>query len=54
MHDELNMKSFFYTLSVVMVVAWALGYYVYSFGTSVHVLLFLALIVGLMGIVKKE
>ncbi len=54
MHDDLNMKPFFYTLSFIMVIAWALCYFVYSFNEQVHLLLPLALLLAFVGEVKKH
>jgi hypothetical protein len=54
MYNQLNMKGFFYTVSVVMVIVWALCYFVYSLETSIHALLFLALLVGLAGLLQKN
>ena len=53
MDDELTMKVFFYIVSVIMVVAWALCYFVYSLGGTVHFLLALAALIGMAGIFKK-
>ncbi len=54
MWDELNMKVFLYTVSVITVVAWALCYFVYAYDSSVHLLLLFAMLIGLAGLVKKD
>ncbi|WP_368856068.1 DUF5670 family protein [Gelidibacter salicanalis] len=48
------MKTFFYTVSVLMIVIWALSYFVYALKPSIHLLLLLAVLVGLIGMNKKE
>ena len=50
----INMKTLFFTLSVLMVVAWAISYFVYSMQAEVHFLLFFAILIGLAGILKKN
>ncbi|WP_366915492.1 DUF5670 family protein [uncultured Gelidibacter sp.] len=48
------MKTFFYTVSVLMIIIWALSYFVYSLKPSVHLLLPLAVLMGIIGMKKKE
>jgi len=54
MEDEIHMKIVLYTVSVLMIIAWALCYFVYSFGGTIHILLLLAVLLGMMGISKKQ
>ncbi len=54
MFQDLNMKLIFYTVSVLMVIAWALSYFVYSLTTSAHILLIIASIIGFAGLYRKE
>lgn len=54
MIQDLNMKTFFYTVSVIMVIVWALSYFVYAINASIHLLLLSALLLGVAGLLEKE
>ncbi|TDU43653.1 hypothetical protein BXY82_1069 [Gelidibacter sediminis] len=54
MYEDPKMKMFFYTVSVLMIIAWALSYFVYSLQPAVHLLLLLAVVVGLIGMKKND
>ena len=38
------MQNLLYTIAVVMVILWALGFFVYSAGALIHILLVIAVI----------
>ncbi len=46
------MKSLLYVIVVVLLISWALGYFVYSAGSLIHVLLVIAVIVFLLDIIR--
>ncbi|WP_163515263.1 DUF5670 family protein [Gelidibacter japonicus] len=48
------MKTIFYTVSVLMVVAWAVSYFVYALNTTIHFLLLTAALLGLAGLMEKR
>lgn len=52
--NELTMKTIFYTVSVLMVVAWAVSYFVYALNTTIHFLLLTAALLGLAGLMEKR
>ena len=52
--QQIYMKTFFFALSVFLVIAWAISYFVYAIQDEVHFLLFFALLIGLAGTVKKN
>lgn len=54
MLPEFNMKTIFYSVSVLTVIIWALSYFVYTFNTAVHVLLLTAALLGVAGLLVKK
>ncbi len=48
------MSNLLYTVAVVLVILWALGFFVYSFGSIVHILLVIAVIAVLLRIIKGK
>ena len=51
-HDS-NMKTIFYTVSVLMIIIWALSYFVYSLNSTVHLLLVTSILLGIEGFLEK-
>ncbi|MEO8773917.1 MAG: DUF5670 family protein [Gelidibacter sp.] len=47
------MKTFFYTISVLMIIIWALSYFVYSLNETIHFLLLTSLLLGIAGFLEK-
>ena len=45
------MRSILYLVAVVLVIGWALGFFVYSAGSLIHILLVIAIIVVLLRII---
>ncbi|QNM84963.1 lmo0937 family membrane protein [Polaribacter pectinis] len=44
------MKTFLYTITILVVIIWALGFFVYAIGSLlIHLLLILAVICGIIG-----
>ncbi len=48
-----NMKTVFYTISVLMIIIWALSYFVYSANATIHLLLVTSFLIGLVGFLEK-
>ncbi|MBK0382519.1 lmo0937 family membrane protein [Pedobacter sp. SD-b] len=46
------MGSILYIIAVVLVIGWLLGFFVYSLGAIIHVLLVLAVIAILLAIIR--
>lgn len=52
--QTLNMKTILYSISVILIFAWALCFFVYSLDISAHLVLLTAIIIGGIGILKKS
>lgn len=46
------MKNLLYLVAVILVIGWALGFFVYSAGSIIHILLVIAVIAVLFKIIK--
>ncbi|MBC5863468.1 lmo0937 family membrane protein [Flavobacterium sp. F-328] len=46
------MQNLLYAAAVVLVILWALGFFVYSAGGIIHILLVIALIAILLRVIK--
>lgn len=46
------MQNLLYIVAVVLVIAWALGFFVYSAGSLIHILLVIAIIAILLKIIR--
>ena len=46
------MSNLLYTVAVLLVILWALGFFVYSFGNIIHILLVIAVIAVLLRLIK--
>ncbi len=46
------MQSLLYIIAVILVIAWALGFFVYSVGSIIHILLVIAVIAVLLRIIQ--
>lgn len=51
-HDS-NMKTIFYIISVLMIIIWALSYFVYSINATIHLLLVTSILLGIAGFLEK-
>jgi hypothetical protein len=45
------MRNLLYILAVILVIGWALGFFVYSVGSLIHILLVIAVIAVLFRII---
>ncbi|WP_438966622.1 lmo0937 family membrane protein [Flavobacterium sp.] len=48
------MQNLLYTAAVVLIICWALGFFVYNFGSLVHILLVIAALAVLLRIIKGK
>jgi hypothetical protein len=46
------MQNLLYLIAVVLVILWALGFFVYSSGSLIHILLVIAVIAVLLRLIK--
>jgi hypothetical protein len=46
------MRSLLYTIAVILVIAWAIGFFAYSAGALIHLLLVIALISILLTVIR--
>jgi len=46
------MSNLLYTIAIVLVILWALGFFVYNTGSLIHVLLVIAVIAVLFRLIK--
>jgi hypothetical protein len=48
------MSNLLYTIAVVLIILWALGFFVYSAGNIIHILLIIAVIAILLRLIKGK
>lgn len=49
-----KMENLLYTVALVLVILWALGFFVYSAGYLIHILLLIAVIAILLRLIKGK
>ncbi len=47
------MRSILYTVAVIAVIAWLLGFFVWSAGGLIHILIVIAVIALILGVIRK-
>lgn len=47
------MRSLLYVIAVILIIGWALGAFVYSAGSIIHILLVLAIISILLSLIRR-
>ncbi|NCD69857.1 lmo0937 family membrane protein [Mucilaginibacter agri] len=47
------MRGLLYIIAVILIIGWALGVFVYSAGSLIHVLLVIAIIALLLGVIRR-
>ncbi|WP_345101023.1 lmo0937 family membrane protein [Mucilaginibacter panaciglaebae] len=47
------MRGLLYIIAVILIIGWALGFFYYSAGGIIHVLLVIAVIALLLGIIRR-
>tara|TARA_R110002096_G_scaffold431563_1_gene646973 strand:- start:11228 stop:11380 length:153 start_codon:yes stop_codon:yes gene_type:complete len=45
------MRSLLYIIAVILVIGWALGFFVYSLGSLIHILLVIAVVAILLRLI---
>jgi hypothetical protein len=48
-----TMRSILYIIAVILIIGWAIGFFAYSAGSIIHVLLVIAIIAFLLGIIRR-
>lgn len=48
------MSNLLYTVAIVLMILWALGYFIYNTGAIIHILLLIAAIAVLLDITKRR
>jgi hypothetical protein len=48
------MGNLLYLIAVILVIAWAIGYFAYDAGGIIHALLVIAIIVVLLKFIRRE
>ena len=46
------MRSILYIVAVILLIGWAIGFFAYSLGSVIHILLVIAVIVILLNIIQ--
>ncbi len=46
------MESLLYTIAVILIIIWAIGFFAYSAGAIIHILLVIAIIIILLRIIQ--
>jgi hypothetical protein len=47
------MRGLLYIIAVILVIGWALGFFYYSAGSIIHVLLVIAIIALILGVIRR-
>jgi hypothetical protein len=47
------MRSILYLIAVILVIGWLVGFFAYSVGGIIHILLILAIVSLLLGIINR-
>jgi uncharacterized protein (DUF58 family) len=46
------MSNLLYTIAVILIIFWAIGFFIYNVGNIIHVLFVLALLAALVSVIK--
>ncbi len=47
------MRSILYLIAVVLLIGWVLGFFIYTAGSVIHILLVLAVISFILGVIRR-
>jgi hypothetical protein len=47
------MRGLLYIIAVILIIGWALGFFLYSAGGIIHILLVIAVIALLLGLIRR-
>ncbi|MBV8390886.1 MAG: lmo0937 family membrane protein [Mucilaginibacter sp.] len=48
------MRSLLYIIAVILVIGWAIGFFAYSAGSIIHILLVIAIIAILLAVIRGD
>lgn len=48
------MSNLLYTVAVVLIILWALGFFMFNLGSIIHILLVIAIIAVLLRVIKGK
>jgi hypothetical protein len=48
------MSNLLYAIAVILIIAWALGFFVYSAGGLIHILLVIAIVAIVLRLIRGE
>lgn len=48
----ITMRNILYIIAVILLIGWAIGFFAYSLGSVIHILLVIAVIVILLNIIQ--
>ena len=48
------MSNLLYAIAVILLIAWALGFFVYSVGSLIHILLVIAIVAVVFRLIRGE
>ncbi|MBW7912948.1 MAG: lmo0937 family membrane protein [Taibaiella sp.] len=47
------MRSILYLIAVILIIGWLLGFFFYSAGQIIHILLVIAIIALILGVIRR-
>jgi hypothetical protein len=47
------MRTLLYVIAVILIIGWILGFFVYSAGGLIHILLVIAIIALILGVIRR-
>jgi hypothetical protein len=47
------MRGLLYIIAVILIIGWALGFFYYSAGGIIHILLVIAIIALILGVIRR-
>jgi len=47
------MSSLLYIVAVILIIGWAIGFFAYSAGSIIHLLLVIAIIALILGVIRR-
>ena len=47
------MGNLLYTLAIILIIVWAIGFFAYSAGAIIHILLVIAVVALLLGLIRR-
>ncbi len=51
---QINMGNLLYTIAVILIIFWAIGFFAYSVGAIIHILLVIAVIAVLLRLIQGK